>query len=303
MEPPAPPPTPQDNSSAGLLYALSAYLLWGFLPLFMKALDQVSPVEVVAHRVIWAVPAALAALIWMGRTRDLQAALRNPRMLGMATVTALLVSLNWCLYVWAITTGHALDAALGYYINPLFSILLGAVLLGERLRGIQWLAILCVVIAVAILTWKAGSLPLVAMGLVVTWGFYAYFKKSLPVGPNQGFALEVLILLVPAVAVLAWLGFQGRMEFLHGPGLQSWLLFLAGPVTALPLMLYANGAKRLRLTTIALMQYISPTMIFLLAVFVFHEPFSPATLVAFGFIWVALAIYSVSMMRRGPATV
>lgn len=298
MEPPAPPPTTHENSPAGLLYALSAYLLWGFLPLFMKALDQVSPLEVVAHRVIWAVPVALAVLIWLGRTRDLKAALRSPRMLGMALVTAALVTMNWCLYVWAITSGHALDAALGYYVNPLFSILLGAVLLGERLKGVQWLAILCVAIAVAILTWEAGSLPLVAMGLVLTWGFYAYFKKSLPIGPNQGFALEVLILLPPALAVLAWLGFRDRMDFLHGPGWQSWLLFLAGPVTALPLMLYANGAKRLRLTTIALMQYISPTMIFLTAVFVFHEPFSQTTLVAFGFIWLALAIYSASMLRR-----
>ena len=162
--------TPQTGDSrAGFLYALAAYLLWGFLPLYLKALAHIPPLEVLAHRVIWSVPVALAVLIWLGRTADLKAALMNPRMLGMAAVTAALVSVNWGIYVWAIGAGHTLDAALGYYVNPLFSILLGAVLLKERLRGVQWLAIASAGVAVTILTWEAGKLPVIALGLMLTW--------------------------------------------------------------------------------------------------------------------------------------
>ncbi len=288
------------DSRAGFFYALAAYVLWGFLPLYMKALAHIPPVEVVAHRAIWSVPVALAVLVWLGRTADLRAALANPRMLAMAALTAAIISVNWGIYVWAIGAGHALDAALGYYVNPLFSILLGAVLLGERLRGIQWLAIASASVAVAILTWETGRLPLVAMGLFLTWGFYAYFKRRLPIGPNQGFALEVLILAPFGLAYAVWLAVQGGGHFAVGMPGDTWLLVGCGIVTAGPLMIYANGAKRLRLSTIAIVQYIAPTLIFLTAVFLFDEPFSATKLVAFGFIWAALVIYSWSILRRRP---
>ena len=291
-------PTQTGDSLSGFFYALAAYLLWGFLPLYMKALADVPAAEVVAHRVIWSVPVALAVLAWLGRTADLKAALKSPRMLAMAAATAALVSANWGIYVWAIISGHALDAALGYYINPLFSIFLGAVLLGERLRGIQWLAILCAAIAVAILTWETGRLPLVALGLTLTWGVYAYLKRRLPIGPNQGFALEVLLLLPLALAYAGWLGLSGQSHFTSEGAATTVLLVVIGLVTAGPLMLYANGAKRLRLSTIAIMQYLTPTMIFLVAVFLFDEPFSRIRLAAFGFIWVAMVIYSASMLQR-----
>ncbi len=286
------------DSLSGFLYALAAYLLWGFLPLYMKALAHVPPAEVVAHRVIWSVPVALAVLAWLGRTQDLRAALAQPRMLGMGLMTAALISVNWGIYVWAIGSGHALDAALGYYINPLFSILLGAVLLGERLRGVQWFAILSACIAVAILTWETGRLPLIALGLMLSWGVYAYLKRRLPIGPNQGFALEVMILLPFGLAYVAWITWTGQSHFAAGVPGDTWLLIGCGIVTAGPLMIYANGAKRLRLSTIAIMQYIAPTLIFLTAVFLFDEPFSATKLVAFGFIWVALVIYSWSILRR-----
>ena len=292
------PDSTTEDSRAGFFYALTAYLLWGFLPLYMKALAHVPPVEVIAHRVLWSVPVAIAVLVWLRRTEDLKAALRNPQMLAMAGVTAALISVNWGIYVWAIGSGHTLDAALGYYINPLFSIFLGAVLLNERLRGIQWLAIASACIAVGILTWETGRLPLVSMGLTVTWGFYAYLKRRLPIGPNQGFALEVLILLPFGLAYAGWQLWQQDGHFAMGVPMDTWLLVGCGIVTAGPLMIYANGAKRLRLSTIAIMQYIAPTMIFLTAVFVFDEPFSQTKLVAFGFIWAALLIYSWSMLRR-----
>lgn len=291
------PPARNVDTPQGFAYAVSAYLLWGFLPLYMKALSHVPAAEVVAHRVLWSVPVAGAIILWLGRTADLRAALRSPAMLGMGAVTAALISVNWGIYVWAIQTGHALDAALGYYINPLFSVLLGSVLLKERLAPAQWLAIALAAAAVAVLTWETGRLPVVALGLTLTWGFYAYFKKRLPIGPNQGFMLEVLILFPFAAGWVAWLTATGQGHFLQDAPTMG-LLLGTGIVTAVPLMIYANGAKLLRLSTIGILQYIAPTMIFLTAVFLFGEPFGTARAVAFPMIWAALAIYSGSLIRQ-----
>lgn len=295
------PLRPNEDSLNGFLFALTAYLLWGFLPLYMKALAHISPLEVIVHRVIWSVPIAVLVIVSLGRTADLRSALRSPRMLGMAVVTAALISVNWGIYVWAIGSGHALDAALGYYINPLFSIFLGAVFLRERMRPAQVAAVALAAVAVGLLTWETGRLPIVALGLTVTWGLYAFFKKSLPIGPNQGFALEVLILLPFAILYAVWLGLSGTGHFMAGVPWDSMLLLGCGLVTAGPLMIYANGAKRLRLSTIAIMQYIAPTLIFLTAVFVFDEAFSMARLAAFALIWLALIVYTVSMIRNRPA--
>ncbi len=290
-----------EDSLRGFSFALTAYLLWGFLPVFMKAVAHISPAEVIAHRVIWSIPIAGAVLIYLGRTADLRAAVRNVKMLGMAAVTAALITVNWGIYVWSIGAGHALDAALGYYINPLFSVFLGAVLLGERLSRPQMAAIALAALAVGILTIEAGRLPLAALGLTVTWGFYAYLKKSLPIGPNQGFFLEVLLLLFPALGYVGWLSWQGQSHFMVGNGADTMLLLACGLVTAVPLMIYANGAKLLRLSTIAIMQYIAPTMIFLTAVFVFGEPFGRAQMIAFPMIWAALLIYTASMIQQARA--
>ncbi len=284
------------DSAAGFAYAVSAYLMWGFLPLYMKALSSVPAAEVVAHRVLWSVPVAGLILVFLGRTADLKAALLSPRMLGMGVLAAALISVNWGIYVWAIGSGHALDAALGYYINPLFSIFLGTVILRERLTRGQVAAIGLAASAIALVTWEAGRLPVVALGLTLSWGCYALLKRALPIGPNQGFMLEVLILLPLAVAYLVWLWSQGTAQFGQTARI-SWLLAGTGIVSAVPLMVYANGAKLLRLSTIGILQYIAPTMIFLTAVFVFGEPFSEVKLVAFGLIWVALAVYSFELIR------
>lgn len=285
------------DSARGFAFALTAYLLWGFLPLFMKALAHISPAEVIAHRVIWSVPIAGLVLWLTGRTADLRTAIRTPRMLGMAAVTAAIISINWGIYVWAIGSGHALDAALGYYINPLFSVFLGAVLLGERLSRWQMVAIGLAVAAVVVLTLEAGRLPWLALSLTISWAAYAYFKKSLPIGPNQGFMLEVLILLGPALGYVAWLGWTGAGHFAVGVPQDTGLLLACGAVTAGPLMIYANGAKLLRLSTIGMMQYIAPTMIFLTAVFVFGEPFGRGRMIAFAMIWAGLAIYTWELVR------
>jgi len=286
------------DSPAGLAFAVSAYLMWGGLPLYMKLLDHVPAAEVVAHRVVWSVPIAMLVLVALGRTSDLLTALASPRTLAMGVLTAALISLNWGIYVWAIGSGHALDAALGYYINPLFSMALGIVFLGERPSRSQIVAIVLAIGAVVIITLAAGTIPWVAIGLFVSWGFYALCKKQLPVGPNQGFLLEVLILLLPALAYIAWLSLQQRGHFLTLSWYDSMLLLGCGAVTAIPLMLYANGAKRLRLTTIAVLQYIAPTMIFLCAVLVFDEPLGQARMIAFPMIWAALVIYSITLIRQ-----
>jgi chloramphenicol-sensitive protein RarD len=287
-----------EDSLKGFAYAISVYLLWGFLPLYMKALAHVPPAEVIVHRVIWSIPVAGAVLLLTGRTAELRRALTTPRMLAMGFVTAALISVNWGTYVWAIGSGHALDAALGYYINPLFSVFLGALLLGERLTPLQWAAVALAGAAVAVLTWDAGRLPVAAVSLTLTWGFYAYFKKMLPIGPNQGFMLEVLILLPFALGYLGWITATGGTHFLQGVPTDTALLLGCGIITAVPLMLYANGAKLLRLSTIAILQYIAPTMILLTAVFLFDEEFGQARAIAFPMIWAALALYTASMLRQ-----
>jgi chloramphenicol-sensitive protein RarD len=264
----------------------------------MKMLSHIGPAEVVAHRIIWSVPIAGILLIILGRTKDLRVAISNPSMLIMGCFTAGLITINWGIYIWAIASGRTLDAALGYYINPLFSLALGVIFLRERPSPAQLIAIGLAVCAVAVLTISMGKVPWVSLGLTVSWGLYALCKKQLPIGPNQGFLLEVLILLVPALCYITYLGLTGQSSFLVGDMRTNWLLLGCGIVTAIPLILYANGAKELQLSTIAVLQYIAPTMIFLVAVFVFGEEFGNARIIAFPIIWLALIIYSTSMVRQ-----
>ncbi|MGO8089986.1 EamA family transporter RarD [Rhizobium leguminosarum] len=290
-----------EDSPRGFAFALTAYLLWGFLPIYMKAVAHISPAEVIAHRIVWSLPLAGIVLIVLGRTQDIRAALSSPRMLAMAALTASLITVNWGTYVWAIGAGHSLDAALGYFINPLFSIFLGAVFLKEKLQPLQIAAIALAALAVAILALDSGGIPWVALTLAVSWGFYALLRKTLPLGPNQGFFLEVLILSGPALLYILYLEFGGQGH-LYRTGLADTTLLLGcGVITAVPLMIYANGAKLLKLSTIGIMQYIAPTMIFLIAVFVFHEPFGTARMIAFPLIWAGLFLYSWSMLKGSRA--
>ena len=294
-------PSQNSDSPRGLVFALCAYGMWGLLPIFMKALAHVPASEVIAHRVLWSLPIAGAVLVWQGRADDVLAAFRRPRLLAMAAVTAALISVNWLIYVWSIANDHALDAALGYYINPIFSVIVGATLLKESLSRLQMAAVALAAAAVAILTVDAGRLPLVAIGLTLSWGMYAYCKKRLPLGPNQGFTLEVLLLAPLAAAWLVWITLRGEGHFGPSDGWTSMLLIACGPVTAVPLLFYANGAKLLRLSTIGILQYLTPTAIFLCAVLIFHEPMGGARLIAFPMIWAALAVYSVTLIRQAGA--
>ncbi|MBZ9823030.1 EamA family transporter RarD [Mesorhizobium sp. CA4] len=289
----------------GFLLALGAYFLWGLLPFYMKAVAHLPLAEVIANRVVWSVPIAAAVLIWAGRTADFKAAIRSPKSLAMAALTAVLISINWGIYVWAIAVDRTVETALGYYINPLVSVVVGAVLLGERLDRLQIAAVALATIAVTVLTVEAGKLPWVSLALAFSFAAYGFFRKTLPIGPSQGFLLEVLLLSVPALGDIAYLIATGQDHFISSSGADTALLIGCGPVTAVPLLLFAFGARLLRLSTIGIMQYIAPTMVFLIAVLIFDEPFGTTQAIAFALIWTALAMYSWSMFRgrevRPPA--
>ena len=292
------PAMANEDTLAGFFYALTAYLLWGALPLYLKMVSHIPPLEVVAHRALWSLPIAGVVLLLGGRLREVGRLLVQPRKIGMAMITAGFVTVNWLVYVYAIGSGHALESALGYYINPLISIIIAAIFLKEQIKGLQMVAVGLAAVAVAILAYDAGGLPWISLVLACSWGLYAFFKKSLPLGPNEGFFLEVLILSVPAFGYLIWLEIMGQGHFVNGSDMNNvWLLMFSGVATAAPLMIYANGAKLLRLSTIAIMQYIAPTFVFLIAVFLFHEPFGTTKLIAFCCTWAALLIYSASMFR------
>ncbi|MER9369453.1 EamA family transporter RarD [Mesorhizobium sp. M0518] len=280
----------------GFLLALGAYLLWGLLPFYMKAVAHLPLAEVIAHRIVWSVPIAAAVLIWAGRTADFKAALRSPRTIAMAALTAALISVNWGIYVWAIAVDRTVETALGYYINPLVSVVVGALLLGERLDRLQIAAVVLAAVAVAVLTIEGGKLPWVSLALAFSFAAYGFFRKTLPIGPSQGFLLEVLLLSVPALGYIVYLIATGQDHIVSSSGADRALLIGCGPVTSIPLLLFAFGAKLLRLSTIGIMQYIAPTMVFLIAVLIFDEPFGTTQAIAFALIWAALAVYSWSML-------
>ena len=291
-----------DQAAArGFLFALSAYLLWGVLPLFLKLVDHIPAVEVVAHRILWSVPIAGAVLLAIGRTADVKVALRSPRTLVMAALTASLITVNWGIYVWAIAVDRTVESALGYYINPLMSIAMAAVFLGEKLSRAQIAAVALAALAVVVLTVEAGGLPWISLALATSFAVYAFLRKTLPIGPSQGFFLEVLILSIPSLAYVIWLQANGEGHFVVSQPDNMLLLVLCGPATAVPLMLCGFGAKLLRFSTIGIMQYIAPTMVFLIAVFVFRESLGIWKMVAFALIWTALALYSWSMFSGRSA--
>ena len=286
------------ESSRGYAAAISAYLIWGLVvPLYFKSLSHVPTAEIVAHRIAWAVPFVAILLAWRGRLAGMRAFL-TPTYLGLAALTASVITLNWGTYVYAVINGQAVEAALGYYINPLVSILLGAAFLGERPTRLQCVAIVLAAIGVLVMTVMAGGLPIVSLIPALSFGSYGLLRKLIPIGAAEGFFLEVLILLLPALAVCIWLVAHGEAQFGTSTG-ETLLLIGSGPITAIPLILFAAGARMLKLSTIGILQYMVPTLLVLTAVYLFGEPFGPWRLVAFAFIWVALAIYTWSLVADG----
>ncbi|MBB3998909.1 EamA family transporter RarD [Aureimonas pseudogalii] len=297
-------PAPSAEPPRGFAFAIAAFLIWGLvLPIYMKLLSNVPPLEIVAHRIVWALPLAVAILAASGTLSGIGQYL-TPRILGLMTVSAALISVNWGTYVVAIVRGHGVEAALGYYINPLVNVALGAIFLGERPNRPQAAAIALAALGVLILTVMTGGIPWVSLTLAFSFGLYGLLRKTVPIGASEGFFLEIAILFVPALGLAIWIAAKGENHFAVD-GRETLLLVGAGVVTAVPLILYAAGARLLRYTTMGLLQYISPTLIALTAVFVFGEPFGLWQGVAFAFIWAALALYTGSLLagRKAPAPV
>lgn len=293
-----PAPVAERTRMLGLLFGLGAYTCWGFLPIYFKHVASTPPVELLAHRVIWALLLLVAIAAHQGLLADVRQALRPGRTLGLLFATTALIGVNWLLYIWAVVSDRVMEASLGYFINPLVNVLLGVVVLKERLDQPVVVAVLVAASGVAWLTFQAGQPPWLSLTLAVTFGLYGLLRKLVPVGAVTGLLIETLLLAPCALAYLGWAQQAGRLAFGTGTLERDVLLVLAGPITALPLLLFTGAARRLPLFMLGFLQYLSPSLQLLLAVFVYHEPFTAARGVAFACIWAALAIVAVHTLRR-----
>ncbi|WP_298830515.1 EamA family transporter RarD [uncultured Piscinibacter sp.] len=281
----------------GILYAASAYVVWGLFPLYFSHLSAVAASEVLVHRIVWSLVFVIALLAWRRQWAWLAPTLRQPRVIGASVASALLLSCNWVTYIWSVSNGHVLDASLGYFITPLVNVLLGYTVLHERPRRLQWAALGLAMLGVVWLTAQAGQLPWIALVLAGSFGAYGLLRKIAPLGALEGLTLETLLLAPPALIALAlWWG-RGPTSF-PAPDLSTnlWLIGV-GPLTAVPLLLFAAGARRISMTTLGLLQYIGPSIQFALGVWLFNEPFGSQRLVGFVLIWTALLVYSADGWR------
>jgi chloramphenicol-sensitive protein RarD len=289
----------------GILYAALAFLCWGLFPLYFHAIHDVSSVQILMHRVIWSLVLLMAVLTVRRDWKWLPALLARPRVVGSFIASALLLSANWLMYIWAVNNGHVIESSLGYFINPLVNIMLGYLILHERLRRGQWIAIAIAALGVGWLTWQAGRLPWISLILAFSFGGYGLLRKTAALGALEGLSFETMMLFPFAMAYFAWLTLHGQNVLLttDSTTTQS-LLVLLGPTTAIPLLLFAAGARRIPLSVLGLLQYISPSLQFLLGVVVFHEAFDATRFVGFLLIWSALALYAAEgwwVSQRGDA--
>jgi len=272
-------------------------MLWGLFPIYIKQVQQVPALEVVAHRSAWSLVLMAVLLLALRRLAWLPALLRQPRVLAAFGCSALLLSANWLLYVWAVNHGHLLDASLGYFINPLMNVMLGYAVLHERPRPVQWAAVALAAAGVLWLALGAGHVPWVSLALAASFALYGLLRKTATLGALEGLALETLLQAPLAVGYLLWLAAQGQGQFAQGDARLDLLLVLGGPFTAVPLLLFAYGARRVTLATLGLLQYLGPTIQFMLGVWVYHEAFSWQRGIGFMLIWAALLVYSVESWR------
>ena len=285
------------SSRRGVWLAVGAYALWGVLPVYWKAVQSVPAPEILAHRIVWSF-LFLAGLVFLGREWTAFRQGLSARTAGIYAGAALVLSVNWLTYIWAVNASRIVETSLGYFINPLVSVALGMVFLHERLRRLQWLCIALAAGGVAWLTWQHGSLPWVALVLAFSFGLYGLLKKTAPLPALQGLTLETALLWLPALGWLLFREAQGQAAFGHAGLRTTALLFFTGVVTALPLLLFAAAARKVSLTTLGLLQYMAPSCQLLIGVTVYHEPFGRDRLLGFGLIWGALALYSIEGVWR-----
>ena len=282
----------------GVVYALLAYVAWGLFPLYFRHLAGVGAFEIVLHRIAWSLVFLLALLAWLRRWQWLAPLARQPRVLGAAGLSALLLAANWTLYVWAVTNGRVIDASLGYFINPLVNVLLGFVFLHERLRAAQWVAVALAATGVVWLALRGPHLPWIGVSIAFSFGFYGLLRKTAALGAIEGLTLETMFLAPFALALIGWWTWHGSGGLAgHDAAMLAWLVGV-GPLTAVPLLLFGAGARRIPMATLGLLQYVSPTLQLLLGVWLFGEPLTGARLAGFALIWVALAVYSVEGLTR-----
>lgn len=286
--------------SSGILYGLSAYVLWGMFPLFFKQLQAASAIEVVLHRMVWSLVFVLIVLAVLRRWNWLGDVRRSPALLGKFAVSALLLAGNWLSYVWAVNNGHVLDASLGYFILPLINVALGFIFLHERPRKAQWVAFALATSGVLWMAVQSGHVPWLALLIAMTFGFYGLMRKTATLGALEGMSLETMLLAPLAVVALLWAGPSGPGSQWPAHDAHTWLFFLlSGPVTAIPLLLFAAGARRVPLSTMGFLQYITPSILALMGVFLYGETFAGPRAVGFVFIWVALALYTAEGLWAG----
>jgi len=279
----------------GFLCCLGCYTIWGCLPLYFRALGHIQPSEMLAHRIIWSVPTGFVLIVIARNWQDLRAALTRQNVMWLM-VSALMIGINWLLYIWAVSQERVMEASLGYYINPLINVLIGAVFFSERLRLAQWGAVAIAGVGVAVMTIALGYLPWVALVLCFTFAFYSVIRKQVQVDSRAGFVVEAALLAPLAMIWLGWFVGQPDGRLFGTGGWDIPLLLAAGPITATPLILFALAAKRLRLSTMGMMQYIGPTIQFLISVFVFKETFGLTHAIAFGLIWTALIVFTMDSL-------
>lgn len=280
------------EAGAGLAYGILAYLVWGFFPVYFKALSAVPPLQVLSHRIVWSVLFIWILILWRGKIGDLRAAFANLRSLSLLVATALLIATNWLVFIIAVGHAQVIQSSLGYFITPFVSVLFGFLFLQERLRRMQLTGLLLAAAGVLLLTVQYGRFPWTAMILAITFGSYGLLRKVVSVDSLTGLAVETILLGPAALGYLIYAAFDGQGAFLSMGSPVDALLVLAGVATTVPLLLFASAARRLRLATIGFLQYITPTMHFLLAVLLYHEPFTRAHLGSFLFIWGGLCCYS-----------
>jgi len=287
---------------SGILFAALAYTAWGLFPIYFRSLQGIPSLEILAHRIVWALLFLAIVLTKRKQWVWFQQVLRQPKILGSFAASALLLSINWFIYIWAVNNGHVVDSSLGYFITPLVNVLLGFVLLHERMRPAQWAAIALAALGVLWLTWQAGHLPWIGLALAFSFGGYGLLRKIAALGALEGLSLETILLFPFAFGYLAILASQGNNAFLHASTTSQSLLAAAGPITAIPLLLFAAGARRIKMSTLGLLQYIAPTLQLLIGVLLYGEPFGHDRQIGFITIWTALALYSAEGLWQAWST-
>ncbi|MGR5196467.1 EamA family transporter RarD [Vibrio rotiferianus] len=291
-------PEEQQRSRQGVLLAIGAYTMWGIAPIYFKSIAEVSPLEILSHRVFWSF-FLLAALLHFGRQwRSVRDIIKNKTKMMYLVTTAILVGANWLIFIWAVTSNHMLDASLGYYINPLINVLLGMVFLGERLRKLQWFAVALAACGVLVQLIVFGSVPVVAITLAMSFGFYGLLRKKVSVEAQTGLFIETLVLLPAASIFLFFIASTPTSNMFENPWQLNTLLIAAGVITTLPLLCFTGAATRLKLSTLGFFQYIGPSLMFLLAVLIYGEPFTSDKAITFAFIWGALVVFSFDGLRN-----